>query len=159
MGLSLEFVEYVKKWMKSAFEMPDFGDAKSFLGVEFLMGKHGVTLRRAFFIRQILDSDGMLECKPANKPLAFSSKIVRGRPSEAQPGLKRCREAIGALQYISIHTLQDNAAAVGIISHHCASLSQGDWIAIKKVMRYENGTIGQSLLQYWNGGRTARCRQ
>ena len=48
------------------------------------MGEHGVTLRQAFFIRQILNSDGMLECKPANTPLAVASKMARGGPSEAQ---------------------------------------------------------------------------
>ena len=97
MGLSVKVVEHAKQLMKTAFEMTDLGIAESFLGVEFVFGEHGVPLRRSFFIRQILDSFGMLECKLGITPLAVASKTAKGRSSEAQQGLQRYKEAIGAL--------------------------------------------------------------
>ena len=153
MGLSVEVVEHAKKLMKSAFEMTDLGIAKSFLGVEFIFGEHGVALRQSFFIRQILDSFGMLECKPANTPLVVASKTAKDRPSEAKKGIERYREAIGALLYISTRTRPDIAAAVGILSRHCESPSQENWIAVKRVMRYLKGTIELGLIFEWNKDR------
>ena len=126
--------------------MTDIGNAKSFLGVEFIFGEHGVTLPQLFFIRQILDSFGMLECKPAIIPLAVASKTAKGRSSESQQGLERYREAMGALLYISTRTHPDIAAVVGILLRHCTSASQEALIAVKRVMRYLKITIHLGLV-------------
>lgn len=132
--------------MKSAFEMTDLGISNSFLRIEFILSEHGVTRRRSFFIRQILDSFGVLECKPAITSLVVASKTAKRMSSEAQHGLERYREAISALLYTSTRTRPDIAAAVGILSRHCAYPSKQKWVAVKRVMRYLKGTSDLGLV-------------
>ena len=64
-------------------------------------------------------------------------------------GIERYRRAIGALIFFSTRTSPDIAAAVGILAHKSHCPSSGDWIDIKRFMRYLKSTRTSGLNFIW----------
>ena len=144
-GSCIKAVKAAKLMLSQEFEMKDLGVAKSFLGVEFLYNSEGVALRQKYYIEQVLEKFAMSQCKPVKTPLCAPTMQEAGFEILHDPGIKRFREAIGALLYVSTRTRPDIAAAVGILSRKCQNPSQQDWANVKRIMRYLKGTSSMSL--------------
>ena len=91
----------------------------------------------------------MADCKPVSTPLSPERNKHKGQRMKRDPSIGRYREAIGALLYISSRTRPDIAAAVGILASKCEDPNQADWIRVKRIMRYVNGTASLGLHFTW----------
>ena len=49
------------------------------------------------------------------------------------------REAVGSLLYLASVTRPDISYAVNVLSRHQVSLTENDWIMVKRVFRYLKG--------------------
>ena len=68
-----EIIE-LQEHLSKEFEMKNLGGLKYFLGIEVARSKHGIFLSQRKYILDILVETGMLECKPADTPIAQNKK-------------------------------------------------------------------------------------
>ena len=87
----------------------------------------------------------MSQSKRVKTPLRAPTVQETGFEILHDPSIKRFREAIGALLYVSTRTRPDIAAAFGILSRKCENPSEQDWANVKRIMRYLKGISSMSL--------------
>ena len=142
---SVQAIQAVKDMMEERFSITDLGPAKYFLGVEITSVPDGYFLHQSGYIRTILESHGMLDCKPAPSPmdpgllLDLTAKTAPSCPPEATFSFPY-RNAIGQLLYLTTKTRPDIAAAVGVLSRKVSAPQDIHWSAVKRVLRYLKGT-------------------
>ena len=69
-----EIIE-LQEHLAKEFEMKNLGGLKYFLGIEVARSKHGIFLSQRKYILDLLAETGMLECKPADTPIAQNEKL------------------------------------------------------------------------------------
>ena len=65
----------LQKYLASEFEMKNLGGLKYFLGIEVARSKQGIFLSLRKYILDLLIETGMLECKPADTPIAQNERL------------------------------------------------------------------------------------
>ena len=60
----------MKNKLSSEFDIKDLGNLKYFLGIEVLRSKRGIFISQRKYILDLLAEIGMLDCKPADTPIA-----------------------------------------------------------------------------------------
>ena len=69
-----EIIE-LQRHLAKEFEIKNLGGLKYFLGIEVARSKHGIFLSQRKYILDLLVETGMLECKPADTPIAQNEKL------------------------------------------------------------------------------------
>ncbi|XP_019164254.1 PREDICTED: uncharacterized protein LOC109160414 [Ipomoea nil] len=93
-------------------------------------------------MKDILKRAGMVDCKPV-ATLVSTTKVVTGdEVPYADP--TQYRSLAGALQYLTV-TRPDLSYAVNRLCQHMNSPTTADWAALKRVLRYVNGTLNLGL--------------
>jgi len=125
--------------LTSQFEMKDLGQARVMLGIEITRDRKN----RQLFISQheytlsILDRFGMEHSRSVATPMDKPGNSANDNgPAIDAP----YRQAIGSLMYLMIGSRPDLAFAVGRLSQYSENPSQENWVAVKRVFRYINGT-------------------
>ena len=86
----------------------------------------------------ILKRFGMEDCKAVSSPVDMSSRLVS---SDAATKVDApFREAVGALMHLTTATHPDIAYAVGYVSRFMENPQEDHWIAVKRILRYLQGT-------------------
>ncbi len=133
--------------------MKDLGPARVMLGIESTRDR----ANRQLFISQseytptVLARFGMEKSRDVNTPMEKP-----GSTSESSPAAEDVpyRQAIGSLMYLIIGSRPNLTFAVGKLSQHSESPSHENWIAVKRVFRYINGTKDFGIL--YNGNKSLR---
>ncbi|RVX19458.1 Retrovirus-related Pol polyprotein from transposon RE2 [Vitis vinifera] len=98
----------------------------------------------------ILEENGMLDCKPVDTPMDPNVKLVPGQGEPlGDPG--RYRRLVGKLNYLTI-TRPDISFPVSVVSQFLQSPCDSHWDAVIRILRYIKST-GQGVL-YENRGHT-----
>ena len=80
----------------------------------------------------------MEDCKAVSSPVDMSSRLVS---SDAATKVDApFREAVGALMHLTTATRPDIAYAVGYVSRFMENPQEDHWIAVKRILRYLQGT-------------------
>ena len=80
----------------------------------------------------------MEDCKAVSSPVDMSSRLVS---SDAATKVDApFREAVGALMHLTTATHPDIAYAVGYVSRFMENPQEDHWIAVKRILRYLQGT-------------------
>ncbi|KAJ4771019.1 Gag/pol [Rhynchospora pubera] len=129
--------------LHSHFAIKDLGSLKFFLGIEVTSTSHGFHLTQTKYLKDILSRANMLASKPTASPMVVNTSlsIHDGDPME-NPSLYRM--IVGALQYAT-RTRPDIAFAVNKVSQFMHSPSTSHWDAVKRILRYINGTLTHGL--------------
>lgn len=101
-------------------------------------------MRQRKYILDLLAETGLLDCKPADTPIAVNHKlqIVKGAPKADQGMYQRL---VGRLIYLA-HTRPDVAYAVGVVSQFMHEPQEDHMEAALRIVRYLKGTVGYGVL-------------
>ena len=143
-GDDLEEIESLKRNLFQEFEMKDLGDLKYFLGIEVLRSQRGIFFRQRKYILDILAETGLLECKPADTPIAVNHGLQNNDKAELTDR-SRYQRLVGKLIYLS-HTRPDIDYAVGIVSQFMHRPQTYHMEAVLRICRYLKGTTGHGVL-------------
>ncbi|XP_057543911.1 uncharacterized mitochondrial protein AtMg00810-like [Amaranthus tricolor] len=124
--------------------MKDLGNLKYFLGIEVLRSKRGIFISQRKYIPDLLAETGMLDCKPADTPIATNHglQIIEGERSTYHD---RYRRLVGKLIYLS-HTRPDIAYAVGVVSRFMHKPQIHHMTVVMGILRYLKKTNSRGLL-------------
>ena len=89
----------------------------------------------------------MDNAKPIHTPAAVdaSLKLVKTTEDCKNVDQVQFQSAVGSLPYLSIMTRPDSTYAVSNVAKFCASPFKQHWTAVKRIVRYLNGTLSLSL--------------
>ena len=130
--------------------MTDSGKCTFVLGIELLDGADGsVTMCQRRYVDDILKRFGMDDCKAVASPVDMSSRLVS---SDAAIKVNApFREAVGALMHLTTVTRPDIAYAVGYVSRFMENPQEEHWVAVKRILRYLQGTKMHGICYKSNG--------
>ena len=136
-------VQQVISSLASRFSIKDLGHLHHFLGVEVLRNSDCLFLSQPRYVVNILQGKNMLNCKAAKTPMSSSEKycVLDGYPPIDDT---KYRQVVGKLQYLSF-TRPDISYSVNKLSQFVHSPSTLHWKAVKRVLRYLEGTITHGL--------------
>ena len=134
----------VKKNLSSEFKMVDFGEISEILGVRVRRDNETLFLDQSKYAEEVLRRFGMDSCKEIGTPLNTGVKLSKSLKGEEE-GVFPYREAIGSIMYLMLMTRPDLAASVQILSRFMEKPIRIHWEAIKRVLRYIQGTKEMGL--------------
>lgn len=154
-GNTPEFLHKVASTLADTFSLKDLGSLSYFLGVEVLRSQSTCTLSQRKYVTDILAKFNMLDCKPVQTPLSTSVSLTLedGTPP-ADASLYRT--AMGSLQYL-LFTRLDIAFAVNKLSQFMHAPSETHWGAVKRLLRYLNGTRQVGITYRQSSPLTLHC--
>lgn len=133
----------VKKMLASRFKMKDLGRLRHFLGIDFNQSDHCVTMSQAKYVEKILERFDMQNCKPRSTPCEL--KLAYTDDAEKMTDVRKYREAVGSLIYLSVCTRPDLSFVVSKLSQYFAEPTDEQWVTVKHVLRYLKGTVDKEL--------------
>lgn len=136
----------IKKVFSSEFEMTDFQDVKSFLGLNIRrdMQEGTMTIDQRAYIQSVLERFGMDGCKPSPIPMEPHLKLMKG--SKEQTTDKPYRELVGCLMYLMVTSRPDICVAVSYFAGFQCGATEEHWVHLKRVLRYLKGTIDYKMV-------------
>ena len=143
-GNDSEEIEVLKKNLGSEFEMKDLGYLKYFLGVEVMRSPQGIFINQKKYILDLLAETGMVDCKPAETPMATNHNLKINEES-ALADRGRYQRLVGKLIYLS-HTRPDIAYAVSVVSQFMHHPQIDHMEAAVRIVRYLKGTFDHGVL-------------
>ena len=156
-GSSTATIVDVKSQLKQRFEMTDSGTCKFVLGIELIDHEDGsVTLCQRRYIDDILRRFGMESCKSTASPVDISSKLIKVDPDSTATN-EPYREAVGALMHLACATRPDISFAVGMVARFMESPQVVHWTAVKRIIRYVQGTKSHGIRFKSSGNIEFEC--
>uniref|UniRef100_A0AAV1UQM3 Reverse transcriptase Ty1/copia-type domain-containing protein n=1 Tax=Peronospora matthiolae TaxID=2874970 RepID=A0AAV1UQM3_9STRA len=133
-----------KSDLKARFKMTDSGKCAFVLGIELVDNDNGsVTMCQRRYVEYALKHFGMSDCKDITSPTDISSRL---KPSTAATTIDApFREAVGALIHLMTATRPDIAFAVSYVSRFMENPQVGNWMAVKRILRYLQGTKSHGI--------------
>ena len=149
-GSSPELIACTKDYLKTRFDMTDSSKCTFVLGIELLDGADGsVTMCQRRYVDDILKRFGMDDCKAVASPVDMSSRLVSS-DAAIKVNAPFC-EAVGALMHLTTATRPDIAYAVGYVSRFMENSQEEHWVAVKRILRYLQGTKMHGICYKSNG--------
>ena len=146
-GKNQERIKQFIKMIGERFDIRDMGKLNHFLGVKieyFSQGK--IWIGQPAYTRSLLEKFSMQSSKPVTTPMETGSKLVKSNETDKLVDQEMYQSAVGQLLYLSTRTRPDIAYAVGNVARFSSKPSQQHWIAVKRIMRYLNGTVNYGLV-------------
>ncbi|CAM8963013.1 unnamed protein product [Rhodiola kirilowii] len=75
-GTSESLIEQVKHFIESKFKIKDLGTLRFFLGIEVARSKSGIFLNQRKYALELINSAGLLGCKPSSLPMDTKHKLA-----------------------------------------------------------------------------------
>ena len=92
----------------------------------------------------------MYNSKPVGSPVNPGSKLVASEDPKDMCNQQTYQSVVGSLLYLSTKTRPDITYAVSSIACYCAKPTNDHYTAVKRIVRYLNGTRNFGLL--YRGG-------
>ncbi|KAJ0697300.1 putative RNA-directed DNA polymerase [Helianthus annuus] len=136
--------------LDSLFALKDLGQLHYFLGVEVIHKNSDLVLSQRKYINDVIHRAGLTDCKPISTPMSNSHVLL---PDDSPPldDPSRYRQIVGALQYATL-SRPDIAFAVNRVCQFMHAPTENHWSAVKRILRYLNGTINMGLWIRHNTG-------
>uniref|UniRef100_A0A8D8ZJ24 Copia protein n=1 Tax=Cacopsylla melanoneura TaxID=428564 RepID=A0A8D8ZJ24_9HEMI len=132
----------LKDKFKNTFKMKDLGIVSKYLGMQIVRKGNTVKINQTDYIKSVLKKFNMDKCKPVSVPIDPNFTYS----GEADPRYETmCRSLIGALLYVSLCSRPDIMVSVSILARNQHIANENLWIALKRVLRYLQGTVDLSL--------------
>jgi hypothetical protein len=109
--------------------------------MEIEYGSDGsIKIHQNQYIQQLLTRHGMQDCSPVNTPMDTSVKLTAAKDDEALADPKEYASIVGGLTFAACVTRPDITCAVGQLSQFLNNPSSKHMLAVKRVLRYLQGT-------------------
>jgi hypothetical protein len=140
---NLSLMTKIKTHCADRFDMVDFGEAQSILGIrivqDFLRGT--IHLTQTDKIDDLLSTYRQTEAMGRTTPLELGikfSKAMCPQPvaDKDDPLVKKYRAVIGSLMHIMVCTRPDISAAVGILSRFMENPGKEHWEGVLRILQY-----------------------
>lgn len=128
--------DVITRLLSREFSMKDLGLTKFLLGIRVTQKLGEVRIDQEKYVIEILKRFGMEDCKPLDTP-AVPVDVNDSKPLDCKVPY---REAVGCLNYLATRTRPDIAYAVSKVAQKMQSPNQEDWIAVKRIFRYLQGS-------------------
>ncbi|KAI0496461.1 hypothetical protein KFK09_022778 [Dendrobium nobile] len=129
--------------LRSTFSLKQLGSVDTFLGIQIHKTTNGLFLHQAKYATNIIASAGFTTSKPVSTPITLKpTKTATAAQPFADPLL--FRRLVGSLNYLTI-TRPDIAYAVNSVCQHMHSPTNADFLSIKRILRYLQGTKSYGL--------------
>jgi hypothetical protein len=143
----------MKAKLSKQWEMSNLGELHHILGIGVRRDrvKRLIYLEQSRYISDVLERFNMSGCKPVATPcdnsvvLSKSMSPVSVEEQEAMKGMPYS-SGVGSLMYAMTATRPDIAFAVSALSAYMANPGEKHWIALKRVLRYLQGTRNHCLV-------------
>nr|XP_021861020.1 uncharacterized protein LOC110800042 [Spinacia oleracea] len=126
--------------------MKDLGPLSYFLGIAVTRHKGGLFLSQRKYAEEIIERANMSSCRPSATPVDTKAKLAADSgPPVSDPSY--FRSLAGALQYLTF-TRPDICYVVQQICLHMHDPREGHMLALKRIVRYIQGTLAFGLHLY-----------
>lgn len=125
--------EYLKKELRSKFQLKDLGEIRQCLGMRVCKENNVITMDQTRFIEELLNKFNMEKCKHVNTPMEINLKLEKNDTCQIQYPYQ---QLIGSLLYLSILTRPDISYAVCYLSQFNNSYGETHWKHAKRVLKY-----------------------
>lgn len=139
---SIGELESVKSRLSNKFDMQDFGELSTFLGIKVERTELGMSFSQQKYIQEILAKFGMTDSNPKSAPMVTKVEQCTG---EVIVDTIPYRQLIGCLMFLALGTRPDISVAVNYYSRFQNSATMNHWIGLKHILRYLKGTINLKL--------------
>lgn len=151
-GKTEEIVQQYIKEIAEKFDVTEMGTLHHFLGMKITYAESGdIWIGQPTYVRDVLMKFGMDDSKPVATPVESGNKLVKTKDDDALVDTELYQSAVGNLLYLSTKTRPDIAYAVGNVARFSSKPSKMHWIAVKRIMRYLNGTLDYGLMYHCTG--------
>ncbi|CAL1372394.1 unnamed protein product [Linum trigynum] len=142
-GTDSTVIQQLMTHLRSKFALRDLGKLSYFLGLEVHYTVVGLQRK---YILELLQRSGMSHAKPIATPCTADQLIQSASDlSPAFHDLGLYRSIVGGLQYLSF-TRPDISFVVNHVSQFMHRPTDAHWLAVKRILRYLQGSITQGLL-------------
>ncbi|SCZ88747.1 BZ3500_MvSof-1268-A1-R1_Chr2-1g04610 [Microbotryum saponariae] len=127
------------------YQLKRLGPVKVFLGLEFLRTSKFIFVHQSKYIRSLVATYGGDHGSkhPAKVPMEPRSNMEHS--TEPFDDIALYQSAVGALQYAAHRARPDIVTSVRAAASKVSAPTQADWIAVKRIIRYLQGTIDWGL--------------
>lgn len=134
-----------KDMLTAKFKMKDLGKLNHFLNIDFQQSDHCVKMSQERYVEKILNRFDMQDCKPRATPCEPMLNYTDN--AEVMSDVRKYREAVGSLIYLSTCTRPDLSYVVSKLSQNLSESTIEPWITVKHALKYLKGTK-EKLLCY-----------
>ena len=144
----------IKRALSKRFDVKDMGELHYFLRVNITQNQKGdVWIGQLVYTQDILTKFGMSEAKPVSTPVDTGTKLVKAMDDSSEVDQGLYQSAVGSLLYLSSRPRPDIAYAVSIVAQFSAKPTKQHWTAVKRILRYLQGTKNFGLLYSKEGSK------
>ncbi|XP_022014657.1 uncharacterized mitochondrial protein AtMg00810-like [Helianthus annuus] len=129
-------------YLATEFSMKDLGPLSFFPGISVTRNGNSMFLSQQKYAHEIIERAGMSSCKPVSTPVDTNTKLSASGDTFRDPTLYR--SLAGALQYLTF-TRPDISYVVQQLCMHMHAPKDPHWLALKRVLRYIQGTTSYGL--------------
>ncbi|KAJ0726566.1 putative RNA-directed DNA polymerase [Helianthus annuus] len=143
-------IDTIVRRLSHTFALQDLGKLSYFLGIEIVYRDRDIVLSQKKYILDLLHRANMSLAKPVPSPMTTSSNLsLSDSPPHDNP--VQYRQMVGALQYVTL-SRPDLAFAVNKVCQFMQAPTTNHWSAVKRILRYLQGTINHGLLLRHDSG-------
>jgi hypothetical protein len=124
--------------VQNEFEMSLLGELSFFLGLQIHQSNQGIFISQTMYIREMIKSFRMEDCKPITTPMQTSCKLRKDDYSKSTDQ-RKYRSMIGSLLYVTT-SRPDVMQTVGHVARFQATPKESHVIVVKRIFRYLKGT-------------------
>ena len=141
-------VDSIIRQLYSTFSTKDLGALSYICGVEVLATSTGLLLSQQKYVIDLLSKHNMLDSKPIPTSLALGT-FLTSKDGTTPANVTIYCQVVGGLQHL-LMTRLDVSFTVNKVSQFIHTPFEHHWGAIKRLLRYHNGTrsLGIRLLAY-----------
>ena len=146
-------LQEIKGDFSKKFDIKDLGELKYFLGMKVVQikGNNYIWIGQPAYTKNLMKSYGMQDSNPTSTPVDVNSKLQPAKDTDEPLNQTKYQSAVGSLMYLAVSTRPDISYAVNNLARFNSNPQKEHWTALKRVLRYLNGTINHGLL-YKQGG-------
>jgi hypothetical protein len=149
-----ELIQRAKNELNDRFNIDDRGELRWFLGMDFIRSGDNYYMSQERYAEAVLRRFHMSNCKPALTPAEKDLQLPKATAEESKEVANYpYRKAIGALIYLAMGTRPDICWTVSKLSQHLDNPGREHINALKRLLRYIQGTKSLSLLYTPSDGK------
>ena len=116
----LKFVQTIKRWLSSTFEMKDMRKTSYILEVKIHRDRSNklIVFSQKHYIKKILERFDMEDCKLVNNSFARNENLSKTPEENRKMNNVPYFNAVGSLMYATMCTRANICYAIGMVSHY-----------------------------------------
>ena len=122
--------------LQSKYKIRDYGEPRSFIGMEIARTEHTITLTQSEYIRQMAARFGLLDSNYVSTPMDSSSLLSAQDDADTKPDATLYRSMVGSLMYAQCLTMPGLSFPVMSLSRYLANPTHAHVNAAKRAIAW-----------------------